>query len=147
MRRVGLTILVVLLWGCAGTPDTPEAVVSAALDAARKGDLDGFLSYYTPASAQDLKRAVAAAEGSGWVPEAPLRLLTPGEVKEVHRDGDLAVVEIRAKEATTPVCLTRTDGGWRLNTDAAISEGDGWTCRPYQPLATRTFGGDHAAEE
>ncbi|MFH1530595.1 MAG: hypothetical protein ABIK09_07665 [Pseudomonadota bacterium] len=132
--------------GCAGLPDEPEAVVTAALDAARDGDLDGFLQTYTSAAARDLKRAIAAAEGSGWVPEAPLRLLTPGGVTEVHRDEDIAVVEIRNREETTPVCLTPTDRGWRLTTDEAVRDRDGWSCRPHL-LAHARLGEDHAAEE
>ena len=147
MRILCLISLLAALWGCAERPDTPEAVVSGALETARKGDLDGFLLHYTPAAAQDLKSAVAAAEGSGWVPEAPLRLLTPGTVAEVYQDGDLAIVEIRAKEAVTPVCLTNTERGWRLTTDEAIADGDAWACRPHQPQATRTFGEDYEAEE
>ena len=127
-------------------PEEPEGVVAAALDAARDGDLDGFLQTYTPAAALDLKRAVAAAEGSGWVPEAPLRLLTPGAVAEVHRDGDLAIVEIRSRDQTTPVCLVRTDQGWRLTTDEAVRDGDGWRCHPYRS-AHAQLGEDHAAEE
>ena len=122
-------------------------MVAAALEAARDGDLDGFLLCYTDGSARDLKRAVAAAEGSGWVPEAPLRLLTPGEVVEVHRDDERAVVEIRSRDHTTPVCLTKTDGGWRMTTDEAVADGDEWSCRPYRTLQTNIFGEIHAAEE
>jgi len=122
-------------------------VVAAPLDAARGGDLDGFIGYYAPAPALDLKRAVAAAEGSGWVPAAPLRLLTPGAVEEVYRDGDLAVVEIRSREAVTAVCLTRTDQGWRITLDEAAQEGDGRVCRPRESIYSNGYGGDHAAEE
>ncbi len=146
MRGLAL-VLVLVVCGCAGIPAEPEAVVAAALDAARDGDLDGFLEYYTPEAARDIKRAVAASEGSGWVPEAPLRLLTPGVAVEAHRDGDLVVVEIRAHEATTWICLARTEQGWRITTDEAINDGEGWVCRPHRTIYARTFGEDDAAEE
>lgn len=146
IRRLML-LFVLVACGCAGTPDEPEAVVTAALDAAQDGDLDGFLSYYTQAAARDIKRAVAAAEGAGWVPEAPLRLLTPGAATEVQRDGDFAVVEISARGEATPVCLTRTDEGWRLTTLEAVPEGDGWECRPHHTVVAHGYGVDHATEE
>lgn len=147
MRGALLLIATWVACACAGTPDEPAALVTAALEAAREGDLDGFLLCYTDASARDLKRAVSAAEGSGWVPEAPLRLLTPGAVEEVHRDGDLAVVEIRSRDHTTPICLTRTERGWRITTEEAVVEGEGWICRPHRTLQTTFFGEDHATEE
>jgi len=142
-----LLALVLAVIGCVRTPFEPEAVVASALDAARDGDLDGFLEHYTPAAARDLKRAVAAAEGSGWVPEAPLRLLTPGSVQEVYRDREFAVVLIHARVEVTPVCLTQTDLAWRLTTDEAVLDGDSWVCRPHRTVHAYTFGEDHAAEE
>ena len=147
MRRGWFLLLALTIGGCAQAPTTPAAVVVAALDAARGGDLDGFLAFYTPSAARDLKRAVAAAEGAGWVPRAPLRLLTPGAVEEVSQDGDLAVVTIRSRGTTTAVCLTRTDAGWRLLLDEAVLLEDDWTCRPYISEIAQTFGEDHAAEE
>lgn len=141
--------IIAALWlaGCAAVPEEPASVVEAALAAAGGGDLEGFIACYAPASAQRLKRAVAAAEGSGWVPAAPLRLLTPGAAAEVHRHGDLAVVEISSREADTAVCLTRTGQGWRLTLDDAAQEDGGWTCRPHERVSARGTGGLHAAEE
>lgn len=147
MIRVGLALLILLVCGCAEIPAEPEAVVSAALEAARKGDLEGLTQNYVPAAAMDVRRAVAAAEGSGWVPAEPLRLLTPGEVEEIQREGDRAVVEIRTSDTTTRVCLAPTDDGWRITLDDAVQDGDGWSCQPHQTIYARAFGGDHAEEE
>ena len=145
--RVALVFVFLVACGCADTPAEPEAVVSAALEAARKGDLEGLIQTYTPVAAMGVKRAVAAAEGSGWVPADPLRLLTPGEVEEVQREGDRAVVEIRSSGMTTRVCLAPTDDGWRITLDDAVQDGDGWTCRPHETIYVREYGGEHAEEE
>ena len=148
MMRVPVVLICVALAACASVPEEPVAVVAAALEAAGEGDLDSVLLHYTPATALDLKRAVSAAEGSGWVPAAPLRLLSRGETVEVYRDGDLAVVEVRIRSGATPVCLSRTDAGWRITLDEALLDGGSWSCRPHRTLYTAFPGGvDDAPEE
>ena len=145
--RVSVVLFCVALAACARVPDEPVTVVAAALEAAGEGDLDRDLLHYTPAAALDLKRAVSAAEGSGWVPAAPLRLLSRGDTVEVYRDGDRAVVEVRGRGAT-PVCLTRTDTGWRITLDKARPDGESWSCRAHSTLYTEfPRGGDDAPEE
>ncbi len=147
MMRVPFVFFCVAFAACAGVPEEPATVVAAALEAAGEGDLDGVLLHYTSAAALDLKRAISAAEGSGWVPAAPLRLLSCGDTVEVYRDGDLAVVEVRGRGAT-PVCLRRTDTGWRITLDEASPDGEIWNCRPHSNLYTAfPGGGDDAPEE
>ncbi|MBM4370457.1 MAG: hypothetical protein FJ098_02335 [Deltaproteobacteria bacterium] len=149
MRRIAmaLSLLPALSVACAPPPEEPADVLRAALEAARDGDLSSMTAWYEPAAARDLSRAVAVAEGSGWVPARPLRLLATGEVEEVHRDGDLAVLEIRAAGPPVAICMTRGPMGWRITLDEAVFADRAWSCRaPRDPAPSLAGEVGHATE-
>ncbi|MBM4355542.1 MAG: hypothetical protein FJ109_17425, partial [Deltaproteobacteria bacterium] len=97
----------------------PAETVGFAIYSARTGDLDRFLSCFTPESAPLLGMFWSVSTRYGYLDEDSLRYLADVEVMREETAGDQARVAVLTGGREGTLCLARSDGSWRIDLLAA----------------------------
>ena len=104
-----------LLSACA---DPPDQRLTQAWDAAESEDFEAFVLFFTASSAELLRGLQQTAERTRGDLEyvAPVfEVLPKGEVTETRIRGNLALVEVKAKQRRGVVRLLKERGLWMID--------------------------------
>jgi len=109
-----LPVLLLLAASCSEMAE-PHAPVTAAVERARMGDLDGFADCFTPESASLIAMFWSVSTRYGYLDEDSLRYLADAEITGTEPFGDRARIDIRTGERDGSLCVVRTESGWRVD--------------------------------
>ena len=126
-----LVLLLLLLGAChAQAPDTPVAGYLAFLSAVHQGDeaaAYAMLSEGTRKKLDERARELSTASGGAlqnnaadWVFSPSQPTATPSEVREVHREGNTATLEVAEDGGVAAVRMVREGAGWKLDLSAEV---------------------------
>ncbi len=117
-RQTLCLLALMALSGATACAEAPDARLAEARVAAEAKDLDAFLLFFTPASAEVLRGAHDAAERSrgrlGYV-KSVFEVLPPGEITEVTIRGNLALVDVADKNRKATIRMLKDKGHWVID--------------------------------
>ena len=117
VRNIGLVLAVVLfsLWGYERfiKSSSPSEVYQQAIESARNGDEEEFISCFTQESQVRIHGLLATARNQAQIEISPYKHLSPFKIATEEIEGDRATLTLQNER--DKVFLRKEDGDWKID--------------------------------